>query len=352
MENGQRSSSKTRTSLDVAKRVGVSQSTVSLVLAGKAAGRVAPSTQEMVLRACRELGYHPNAAARTLRLGRARAVGVVVPNVMNPFFAPVLLGAEQEARLGNYAVVLVNAKHSQSWREVILETLSAQALDGFVLWGAPVKDDLKALDRKAVFVEARSTNVPRVQLDVEGGSRDAVDHLIRLGHSKIGHLTADLSSDTFRVRRRGYLGALRAAGIPARAEYEQKAVFTLEAGRAAARRLLELPDPPTAVFCDDDLLAVGAYKAAKDLGLRIPHDLSVVGFNDVELARMLEPELTTVAIPAEQVGRRAMALLLDLLEERPEALAASPEAFSLGLAVRASTAPPRGVGPRGDREAR
>lgn len=342
LDKERRRKDKAYTSLDVARLAGVSQSTVSLVLAGKAVGRVAPSTQETVLQACRDLDYHPNAAARTLRLGRARTVGIVVPNVLNPFFAPVFRGAEQEARPRNYAVVLVNAKHSQSWRQTILETLSAHALDGFVLWGARLKDDLRALENRTVFVEAELVNVPSVQLDVEGGARAAVTHLLDLGHSRIAHLAADLSSNTFRVRHQGYRAALAAAGVSRRQEYEQKAIFTLDDGRAAARRLLALPDPPTAVFCDDDLLAAAVYKAAAEAGLRIPDDVSVVGFDDIDLARMLEPELTTVAVPAERIGRRATALLLDLLDEDPiETTPIRSEFFDLNLVVRGSTAPPR-----------
>lgn len=208
--------------------------------------------------------------------------------------------------------------------------------------GARLKNDLKALEHRTVLVEAELTNTPSVQPDVEGGACAAMTHLLDLGHSRIAHLAADLSSNPFHARRKGYRAALAAAGTPPRDEYEQKAIFTLNDGRAAAHRLLELPDRPTAVFCDNELLAAAVYKAAAEIGLKIPDDVSVVGFDDIDLARMLEPELTTMTIPAEHIGRRATALLLDLLEEESKRSPSTrSEFFDLNLVIQGSTAAPR-----------
>lgn len=346
-----KNSSQAPTAWDVARLAGVSQSTVSLVLAEKADGRVSPNTQEAVLRAARQLNYFPNAAARSLRTGRASAVALVVPDAMNPFFGPVFYGAEQAARVNDHTVVLVNADNSQDWQQILLDTLSAHALDGFVLWPGPpgaLGPELEGLEQKVVVVEARPPNVPSVRIDVEGGARAALEHLLELGHTKIAHLAPDLNLDTFEVRRAQYRRVLSETGIPFPEEYEQRATLTVEDSRKAARGLLQLDDRPSAVFCDDDLMAVGAYKAARDLGLKIPYDLSITGFDDVEIARVVEPELTTVAIPAEYVGRRAIALLLAALEEvetTPQTVRS--ELVPTELVVRGSTAPPmRGAEPR------
>lgn len=335
------------TSVDVAQRAGVSQSTVSLVISGKAEGRVAPGTKEAVLQACRELGYRPNAAARSLKLGRANAVAVVVPNAAHPFFAPMFQSASRAARARGYAVVLVDAENSRDWQQVIVGTVGAHNLDGVVLHHAPEGLDLSGLSGRVVLMEADSTGVPSLHLDIEGGTKAAVGHLLSLGHERIAHIAADLSIESFRARRDAYRRSLQEAGLSVRNGYEERAAkdrgaFTAEAGRAAARRLLTLPEPPTAIFCSDDLFAVGAYKAAKETGLRVPEDLSVVGFDDLEIATMVEPELTTVRIPTERMGAGAITLLLDLLEsENGKTTDGVRGGVPLPLVIRSSTAPPR-----------
>lgn len=332
------------TSVDVARRVGVSQSTVSLVLSDKAEGRVSPETREAVLRACRELGYRPNAAARSLKLGRANAVAIVVPNASHPFFAPMFQGASRAARERGYAVVLVDAENSRDWQQVIVDTLGAHSLDGIVLQHAPEGLDLMGLAGKVALMEADAPGIPSLHLDVEGGTRAAVEHLVSLGHERIAHVAADLSIESFRIRRDAYRRTLEESGLPVPDGYEERAAgdagpFTVEGGRAAVLRLLALPEPPTAIFCSDDLFAVGAYKAAREVGLRIPQDLSVVGFDDLAVATMVEPELTSVRIPPEEMGAGAVTLLLDHLEGGS---ADGPAAkIPLELVVRGSTAPPK-----------
>jgi LacI family transcriptional regulator len=162
-------------------------------------------------------------------------------------------------------------------------------------------------------------------------------HLLALGHRKIAHLAAAVDVETFQLRRAGYQDALREAGIPLVPTYEARAPFTIAGARQAARRLLTAPDPPTALLCDSDMLAVGIYKAASDLGRAIPRELSVVSFDDSLIASILEPELTTVAIPTASIGAQAFRLLLAVLEQQ-----ATPAAtiVPLELIVRASTSSP------------
>lgn len=329
------------TSTDVARRAGVSQSAVSLVLGGKAAGRVGQQAQQAILEAARELGYHPNSAARTLRSGRSRLVALAVPDVTNPYFAAVLQGAERAAHRRGYAVLLASIRDEHDWQPVILDALASRAVDGFLLctMQPPPGKAQSALQGRAVLVDAASGAFPSLQLDVAAGMFAAMTHLLALGHTKIAHLAAivDAAADpaTFHQRHHAYLEALNAAGCPIVPAYQLSAPFSIAAARQSARRLLEGPDPPTAIVCDSDVLAVGVYKAAKELHRVIPQDLSVASFDDSLIARILDPELTTVAIPAAAIGERALLLLLAMLEGDP---APTSVTMPLELVVRASTA--------------
>ncbi|HEX6121917.1 MAG TPA: LacI family DNA-binding transcriptional regulator [Ktedonobacterales bacterium] len=327
----------TVTSNDVARRAGVSQSAVSLVFGGKAAGRVGQQTREAILRAARELGYQPNQAARTLRSRQSRLVALAVPDVTNPYFATALQGAEDAARAQGYAVMLTSIRDEGDWQRGILDLLSARAVDGVLLFAPPPSNLQSALRGRTVVVDATSRVLPALQLAIAEGTQAAMGHLLALGHRKIAHLAAAVDVETFHLRRAGYHDALRAAGIPLAPAYEARAPFTIAGAREAARKLLAAPDPPTAILCDSDMLAVGIYKAASDLCRTIPRDLSVVSFDDSLIARILAPELTTVAIPTASIGARALRLLLAVLEhEAPPAEAIVP----LELVVRASTSSP------------
>lgn len=324
------------TSVDVARRAGVSQSAVSLVFGGKATGRVGKRTQETILRAARELGYQPNSAARTLRSGRSRLVVLAVPDVSNPYFAAVLQGAEQGARTHDYSVMLASVRDEHDWQQVILDALSSRSVDGFLLFTMrpPTAREQSALQGKAVLVDASSGALPSLRLDIEAGMRAAMMHLLHLGHTKIAHLAAAVDAESFQLRRKAYLDVLHATGLSATTAYQESASFTITDARRAAHEILEHPDPPSAIVCDSDVLAVGVYKAVKDLHRTIPQDVSVVGFDDSVIARMLDPELTTVAIPTSVIGEQAILLLLAVLEK---GYAPAQTIVPLELVVRAST---------------
>jgi LacI family transcriptional regulator, repressor for deo operon, udp, cdd, tsx, nupC, and nupG len=324
------------TSVDVARRAGVSQSAVSLVFGGKAAGRVGKRTQEAILQAARELGYRPNSAARTLRSGRSRVVALAVPDVSNPFFATVLQGAEQAARKYGYSVMLASVRDEHDWQQVILDALTSRVVDGFLLCTVqpPTVKEQMALQGKAVMVDAVSSALPSIQLDITAGMQAAMTHLLHLGHTKIAHLAAAVDAETFHLRHRAYLDALQTAGCPVKTAYQAQTSFSITDAHRAARRVLECPDPPSAIVCDSDVLAVGVYKAAKDLQRSIPQDLSVASFDDSVIARILDPELTTVAIPASVIGEQALLLLLKTLEEDH---VPTQITVPLELVIRAST---------------
>ncbi|HEY0755528.1 MAG TPA: LacI family DNA-binding transcriptional regulator [Ktedonobacteraceae bacterium] len=326
----------TRTSFDVAKLAGVSQSTVSLVLSGKAAGRVSQNTQEAVQRAARELGYQPCMAARTLRLGRTHVVALLIPEVSNPFFAAILQGAEQAARVRDYTVVQVSTGNDADWQQRIVHALATRAFDGFILCAVdlPSSAHLDLLRGNAVIVDGSSPDFPSLPLDIEAGATKALEHLLSLGHRRIAHLGAHIDVETFRVRQRVYKHVLSAAGLPVREEYTLTAGVDLDEACQAALTLLRLPEPPGAFFCDDDLMAAGVYQAARQMHLRVPFDLSIVGFADSLVARLLDPPLTTVSIPALEIGQRAMELLLTCLTTDVAPFSAT---IPLSFVVRGST---------------
>jgi LacI family repressor for deo operon, udp, cdd, tsx, nupC, and nupG len=337
----QRVGAQLSTSFDVASRAGVSQSTVSLVLNGKAAGRVSQRTQEAVLRAAQELGYQPSMAGRTLRLGRTHVAALIIPDVSNPVFAAVLLGAEQAARQRNYTVVQVSTGNDPDWQLRIVHALATRSIDGFLLFSLDLLESahLELLRGNAVIVDGYSPEFPSLLLDIEYGASAALRHLLGLGHRRIAHLAAHIDVETFRVRQRVYERLLSEAGIPLCADYQATADINLEESCSAALDLLGRPEPPpTAIFCDDDLMAAGVYKAARELHLRVPADLSIVGFCDGLVAQLLDPPLTTVAIPMQELGQRAMELLLTSLETE---LTPFMETIPLDFVVRESTASPR-----------
>jgi DNA-binding LacI/PurR family transcriptional regulator len=316
------------TSVDVARKAGVSQSTVSLVLSGKARGRISARTEEAVRAAASELGYRPNVAARALRTGVARSVALVVPDITNPFFGRVLRGAQRAAQRAGYTVVLVDIGPEREWEAASLQALLAGPADGLLLFEADLPP---GTTEHAIQIEMCPRGLPVVRLDVEAGTEAAMDHLLELGHRRIGHVASAFEAPTFDLRREAIVRRLDAEPPTVRT------LFTFEEAYKAALPLLE--HDITAVICDDDILAGGVYLAARERGISIPDDLSVVGFDDLDFARVLAPPLTTVAADAEALGAAAFeALARDLAGDRPP----SEQVLPVALCVRESTAPPRG----------
>jgi LacI family transcriptional regulator, repressor for deo operon, udp, cdd, tsx, nupC, and nupG len=323
------------TSIDVARRAGVSQSTVSLVFSGKGRGRVSAATQENVRRVARELGYRPNVAAQALRLGSSRAVALLVPDVTNPFFARVLRGAQRAAADAGYTVALVDTGNDRRWEEQSFEALRAGPVDGYLLFEVMPPEGLAA-DEQVVLIESRAPRRSSVRFDAEGGAAAAFEHLLELGHTRIGHLAADFDAPTFHLREAARRRVLGAAGLDPDSLPRAMTQITIDDARDAAGPLLD--EKPTAVLCDDDIVAAGLYLAARERGVRIPRDLSVVGFDDMDFARVLEPALTTVALDGELLGATAF----ELLEERMGGgRSRRPVVLPAKLVVRGSTAPPR-----------
>ncbi|MEW2495638.1 LacI family DNA-binding transcriptional regulator [Streptomyces nodosus] len=327
------------TSRDVARTAGVSQAAVSLVLGDKWRGRVSPATAERVRQAARELGYRPNLAARNLRLGRTRTVLLVVPALTTEFFAGVYTGAARIAAAHGFGVVLYPSPEGVGPAKDPFHSARA-ALDG-VIASSMAADALTAIrgdQLPLVMLDSDphgSLGAATVNLDIADGARQVARHLLALGHRHLLHLAADIPSWTFRVRAQAL--ATHIGALPDTTLSTAHAPISIDDARTATETALRAPGPrPTAVICDDDKLAAGAYKAARRLGLRIPEDLSITGLDDLALATALDPELTTVRLDAELFGEHGMHALLAVLEGR------TPEQgdIPVELVVRGSTAPP------------
>jgi DNA-binding LacI/PurR family transcriptional regulator len=324
------------TSVDVARRAGVSQSTVSLVFSGKGAGRVSEATQERVRATARELGYRPNVAAQALRLGSSRAVALLVPDVTNPFFSRVLRGAQRAAQAAGYTVALVDTANDRRWEEQSFEALRAGPVDGYLLFEVSAPEALGP-DTPAVLMEAEGPGWPSVRFDAEAGAAAAVGHLVELGHRRIGHLAAAFDAPTFHLREAARRRVLAEAGVDPGEQPRMLTPIDIDSACEAAGPLLD--QEPTGVFCDDDVIAAGLYLAARERGLDIPGDLSVIGFDDMDFARVLSPPLTTVALDAELLGATSFELLeATMAGRRPRRRRV---VLPGKLLVRGSTAEPR-----------
>ncbi len=305
------------TSIDVARAAGVSQSTVSLVLSGKGTGRVSASTSAAVRAAAQELGYRPSSVARSLKTGSTGAICLAVPDVTNPFFGRILRGAGRAAAGAGFSVALVDTNNVDAWEhETVQRFRGAGTVDGFLLFaGDPPKAE-RDVGEPIVLLEADRPGFSSVRLESRGGVEAAVRHLLELGHTRIGHLAADAPAEqTFRLRAEGRRDALRAAGLPTD-DHVAATAIDFAGARDVALTLLDADPRPTALVCDDDIIAGGAYLAARARGLRIPQDLSVVGFDDLDHAVVLDPPLTTMRADADLLGRTAFERLAEQRDDR------------------------------------
>lgn len=330
------------TILDVSKAAGVSVATVSRVLNGK--GQVSQETARRVMRAVEALSYAPNVSARNLRLNESRIILIVAPNITNPYYTHILAGIGRAAHRMGYSAFLCDTGGERSETEKVLDMLVRRQADGAILLATErVSEWLKPYAEKYPLVECSEYDpllgLPRVSIDNYAAAREAMAHLIFLGHERIGLVSSRNLYISTELRLAGYRDALKDAGLTPSDGYVRlgDADYSFKSGFDSAKSLLSLSNRPTALLCVSDMLALGAIASAKELGLRVPEDLSVVGFDDVEHTTMFHPHVTTVAQPCLTIGEKAM----ELLEGAIGRAASKREAIlPHRLIVRESTAPP------------
>lgn len=321
---------------DVAKRAGVSQPTVSLVLGGHPTARVAPGTRDRVRQAAEELGYRPNVVARGLQQRRSYALGIIVADLRNPFSIDVVSGAERVAAKEGYAVMLCDAR--ERGVQTHLDALQARLIDGVIIesGGAALTLHTQPDKQNLVLIDEPSASFPTVLADIEEAGRLAAQHLVDLGHRAISFIGPATDLFRYRMMERAFVNVLRQSSIPIRSEWYRRAPASAAGGEQAMQSLLALAQRPTAVFCANDLAAIGALKACGARGVNVPGQMSIVGCDDIEMARLVMPELTTVALPARELGARAARLLIRRLSGQTTS-DRSPRPLPARLMVRGST---------------
>ena len=327
---------------ELAARANVHPSTVSRVANNDPGLRIATTTRTRIEALLRETEYRPNGVARGLKLRTTLVLAVVIPDITNPFFAALFRGIEDGATPRGYQVLLCNTDGSPERQRAHLQSLAARRVDGVILASTFLKDPavrwLRHQRTPYVLVNRFSDEGvdPFVGSDDAMGATLATQHLIGLGHVRIGHLAGQPTVSTGILRRKGYSAALAEAGIAPDPDLVVESGFVEEGGAQAMDRLLSLNDPPTAIFAVTDMTAVGAYGAARRRGLRIPDDLAIVGYNDIPLAGRLIPGLTTVHVPIHEFGSVAARMLLEQIETgvlTPRRVVFSPQLLVRGSSV-------------------
>jgi DNA-binding LacI/PurR family transcriptional regulator len=312
---------KTRVSIkDIAKAAGVSHSTVSRSLSDSSL--VNPETRERIQRLAREMGYTPDAAARSLVMGRSRTVGVVVTTIADPFIAEVTQGIESTAFDHGYTVILASSNSDPSREIASVEMLRSKRVDGVIVTssrvGALYQEHLERIGVPVVLINNHSEQSGRytfsITVDNQHGGYLAAQHLIRLGHRRIAYITAQVNHSSNVGRLAGYQQALSEAGI----QFDPALVVVgngrVDGAEQVWPSLAALTDPPTAVFCYNDMTAIGLLRVVRQAGITVPQGLSIVGFDDIPFASYVSPSLTTIAQPKFEMGQWATQMALSLMK--------------------------------------
>jgi LacI family transcriptional regulator len=330
---------------EVADVAGVHPGTASRALNAETRALVNEATARRVLRAADELGYRPNPMARGLKTNRSYTVGVLIPDLMNPLFPPIVRGIQDRLEEAGYTPLIANTDNDPKRERIDFERLRARQVDGFITATARRNDDLltevAGFDTPVVLVNRRLEQpvLPSVVGDDRAGMRLAIEHLADLGHERIAYLAGPQQVSTGYLRYEGFLETMSDRGLDSDPELIRFGdAFTEVEGMRLCRALLEGGAPPTAIAAGNDLVALGCYDVFEERGIRCPEKISVVGFNDMPFADRFDPPLTTVRLPHYDIGARAAELLIELqgeVQAPPPQIQLAPE-----FVARSSTAPP------------
>jgi LacI family transcriptional regulator len=329
---------------DVARLAGVATSTVSAVI--NKTVPVSSQRRESVLRAMEALDFEPDAIARSLKTGRSHAIGIIVPDITNVFYPEVIRGVEEAGQNTGYSILLCDSNESDAVEERHLSALSARRVDGIILACCVNSRAHETLTRRqipTVYIDRlpRTNSFSTVCTDNVQAGRMATEHLIQLGHKRIGILAGHMDLSTHHDRLEGVRQAMQEAHLPIRDEYLVQGHVQLEDGYRATHCLMDLQEPPTAVLSSNNKMMLGVLQAVSERHLRIPEDVSVLGFDDYLWNQHFHPSLTAVAQPTLEIGRRAFVLLQKLIwGAKDDYHAPVHERLLADLRIRKSTAPP------------
>ena len=303
---------------DVALKAKVSTATVSRALMNP--DKVSQATRNRVEKAAREVGYLPQPMGRNVKRNESRTILVIVPDICDPFFSEIIRGIEVTAANHGYLVLIGDCAHQNQQEKTFIDLIITKQIDGMLLLGSRLPFDASIEEQRNLppMVMANEfapeLELPTVHIDNLIAAFDAVNYLYEQGHKRIGCIAGPEEMPLCHYRLQGYVQALRRCGIMVDPQYIARGDFTFEAGSKAMQQLLDLPQPPTAVFCHSDVMALGALSQAKRQGLKVPEDLSIIGFDNIDLTQFCDPPLTTIAQPRYEIGREAMLLLLDQMQ--------------------------------------
>jgi DNA-binding LacI/PurR family transcriptional regulator len=304
---------------DVAQKTGFSISTVSRVLSNSNYPVSAPIREE-ILKVAEEMGYKPNIAARSLRTDRTDTIGIIVDDLLSPFTPPIVRGIQDYLNENGLLSMIVNSDWDPSQEEVAIRTLLSRPVDGIIFVEYSHQTSSEALEKSKkprVFVHRLfgASIKNSVTPDEQYGAGLATDHLINLGHHRIGYINGPESWHTSRTRLKGYMNTLARHHLPFEPILVQPGDWEIESGYSAAKKLLALPERPTAIFAANDMMALGAIYAIQDSGLIVPRDIAVVGYDNRDFTKTFRPSITTVNMPVLEMGRTAAEILLKQIAE-------------------------------------
>ncbi len=331
------------TQADVAHLAHVSRATVSYVVNGLEENLVSAETRQRVLEAIEQLGYQPDAMAQSLRLGTTNTIGLLIPDMDNPHYWHIAKGVEQEAQERDYDLLLISASLDMLREQHSIRALSRRRVDGLILILSFIDQDSEEIrqltrqNRPLVLMDSESSMADTLSINDRDGTLEAIQHLLQLGHERIGFIYGVADKRLGSDRLKGYHSALQAAGIPIQGDWITYCGTALEDGYEATCKLLSQTPRPTALLVINDLLALGALRAIADLGLRVPEDVSISSFDDINFAVYTNPRLTTVSVNASGLGQVAAQMIFNRLEN-PD-LPPQKAYLTSHLIVRDSTGP-------------
>jgi LacI family transcriptional regulator len=332
---------------DVAQAAGVHPGTASRALNPATRSQVSTETSRRILKTAQRLGYVPNTLARGLRTSKSFVVAMLVPDITNALFPPMVRGAEQVLSAAGYTLVLTDTDNDPDTERRQVEQLRGRGTDGFIIatarWQDPLLEEITDQGVPAVLVNRNigSRRIPYVGADERTGIQMVVEHLAGLGHQRMVHLAGPADTSTGRDRASAFRQAIDGLGLSSNRNLVQVCpAYTEAAGAEVTRRLLLSGQNVTAIVCANDLIALGALSVLAAAGIRCPDDMSVVGFNNMAMVDRLTPPLTTVRLPLHQIGELSARLLLAEIEGGRENAGAVQSLLGVQLAVRGTTAPP------------
>ncbi|EAT7908909.1 LacI family transcriptional regulator [Salmonella enterica] len=304
-------------SKDVARLANVSQSTVSLVFNGKTKGRVSEDTRARVLAVAKTLGYQPNVSAQILRNGSPKNIAFVVPDLQQPYFGKLVYAAELTAAEKGHSVILLDSISSEQWCDRLITLFQSKVIYGCIIYSCDeiVSNKLQSYRNQIIYIEPDDEAVYDIDLNFRTATEDIYNYLVKTGKRRVGYFRSDLPRKHFIRRHRAFESQLNLLPYPDKAFFVEYSSFPLENASLIAEKLLS--NQLDVIICDDDLLAGAVYRAAKKMNISIPADIAVIGFNDTVLCQYLDPELSTIRIPADMIGNLAVSMLINKTQDSP-----------------------------------